>query len=80
MTTLEEYTSIAGISAGSQEMGATVAEAIMRVGIDGSTTTENTKDLTDSIEFSEGLEHGIGFADPGFIKEVWHFCTGSKAE
>jgi chaperonin GroEL len=79
VTTLEEYTSIAGISSGSQEMGAMVAEAIMRVGIDGSTTTESCQDLADSIEFSEGLEHEVGYSDPVFIKEVENMtCTLDK--
>jgi chaperonin GroEL len=70
VTTLEQYTDIAGISANSVEMGAMVADAIMHVGADGSTTTESGKELEDVLEFGEGLEHEMGFLNAVFIKEV----------
>ena len=70
VTTLEQFASIAGISAGSDEMGQMVADAIMRVGADGSTTTESGNELRDSLEFSEGLEHEVGYANPVFVKEL----------
>jgi chaperonin GroEL len=70
VTTLEEYASIAGISAGSEKMGAIVAEAIMRVGGDGSTTTEQGRSYEDTIEYSEGLEHEVGYIDEAFVTEV----------
>ncbi len=70
VTTLEQYASIAGISAGSEEMGQKVAEAIMHVGADGSTTTESGNELHDTLEFSEGLEHEVGWANAAFVKEL----------
>jgi len=70
VTTIEQYTDIAGISANSVEMGKMVADAIMHVGADGSTTTESGKELHDELEFGEGLEHEVGFANAVFIKEV----------
>jgi len=70
VTTLEQYASIAGISSGSEDMGMMVAEAIMRVGADGSTTTEDGNGLEDVLEFSEGLEHEVGYITPAFVKEV----------
>ena len=47
----------------SQDMGEKVAEAVMRVGYDGSTTTESHEDFVDVVEFAEGLEHEVGL-DP----------------
>ena len=44
-------------------MGEKVAEAVMRVGYDGSTTTESHEDFVDVVEFAEGLEHEVGL-DP----------------
>lgn len=70
VTTFEQYAHIASISANSDEMGETVAKAIMKVGHDGSTTTESGKELTDSIEYSEGLEHEVGYSNPVFVKEM----------
>jgi chaperonin GroEL len=70
VTTLEQYASIATISSGSPDMGEKVAEAVMRVGYDGSTTTEAHEDFVDVVEFAEGLEHEVGYCDPAFIKEL----------
>ena len=42
----------------------------MQVGADGSTTTESGKELVDAIEYSEGLEHQMGYQSNVFINEV----------
>lgn len=71
VTTLQEYADIAGISANSPEMGQVVADAIMRVGADGAITCEAGKELTDRLEFAEGLEHvDIGFVSDKFVTDV----------
>jgi len=70
VTTIQQYTDIASISANSVEMGSMVAKAIMHVGADGSTTTESGKELEDELEFGEGLEHEVGYANAAFVNQV----------
>lgn len=70
VTTLEQYAAIAGISANSESMGQLVAEAVMRVGFDGAVTTEEGREMTDSLEFSEGLEQEAGYVSDKFITDV----------
>ena len=70
VTTLEQYKDIASISSGSDDMGEMVANAIMTVGPDGSTTTESGRELHDELEFTEGLEHEVGWTNAAFIKEM----------
>ena len=36
-----------------------VADALMKVGYDGACTAEESKELTDKLEISEGLEHEV---------------------
>jgi len=67
--TLEQYRDIASISANSEEMGAIVADALQRVGADGACTCEPGKELVDSLEFAEGLEHEVGYVNEAFIKD-----------
>lgn len=70
VTTFEQYKSVAAISSGSEEMGAMVAEALIRVGGDGACTAEESKNSADLLEFTEGLEHEVGYLSDKFIKEV----------
>jgi len=70
VTTLEQYASIASISAGDERMGQNVGEAIMRVGFDGAVTTEDSKETEDSLEFGEGLEQESGFISDKFVTNV----------
>ena len=65
--TIEQYRNIASISANSEDMGAIVADALMRVGADGACTSEAGKELTDSLEFAEGLEHDLGWINEAFV-------------
>eukprot|EP00966_Prymnesium_polylepis_P138802 3207453-Prymnesium_polylepis.1 len=64
----EQYASIGGISSGSEEMGATVADAIFKVGYEGSTTVELGRDIKDTIEFTDGMEHEVGWLNERFVK------------
>lgn len=70
VTTLEQYAAIASISANSDEMGQVVADALMRVGKEGAVTCEAGKELQDSLEFAEGLEHDLGFVSDKFVTDV----------
>jgi len=47
-----------------------VGEAVMRVGFDGAVTTEDSKEMTDSLEFSEGLEQEAGYISDKFVTDV----------
>ena len=69
VTTYEQYKDIASLSANSEEMGTMVADAIDRVGYDGACTSEAGKELHDSLEFAEGLEHESGFVSDMFVKD-----------
>jgi chaperonin GroEL len=60
VTTLERYKQIASVSANSEEMGSIIAEALFKVGLDGSTVIENGQLTTDFLEFSEGMELDTG--------------------
>ena len=70
VTTYEQFKDIASISSGSEEMGEMVADALQRVGADGAVTCEAGKELRDSLEIAEGLEHECGYANEAFVKEV----------
>jgi len=69
VNTIEQYESIATISTGSEEMGARVAEAVFRVGGDGSTVLEVGKELADTVEYTEGMEHEVGWINSAFVKD-----------
>jgi hypothetical protein len=73
--TLEQYRDIASISANSEEMGAIVADALQRVGADGACTCEPGKELVDSLEFAEGLEHEVGYG--ARLPLIKHWNTGT---
>jgi len=40
------------------------------VGVDGSTTVESGRELTDAIEFTDGMEHEVGWINPNFVKDL----------
>jgi len=61
VTTYEQYQQIASISVQDWDMGGNVADALMRVGIDGSTTVEEGELMSDVVEFTEGMEVETGF-------------------
>jgi len=63
VTTREQFQEIAAISANDWEMGGRIAEALDKVGLDGSTTLEEGPELFDTLEFTEGME-----VDTGLLK------------
>jgi len=63
----EEITQVATISAGSDEIGAKIAEALDKVGRDGVVTVEEGKGLTIDIEYKDGMEFDRGYASAYFV-------------
>lgn len=57
-----EIAQVAAISAGDEEIGAKIAEALDKVGRDGVVTVEEGKGLTIDIEYKEGMEFDRGYA------------------
>lgn len=62
----DELTQVATISAGSEDIGQKIAEAIRKVGADGVVTVEEGKGLQMEIEYKEGMEFDRGYASPYF--------------
>ena len=61
----EEITQVATISAGDEEIGAKIAEALGKE--DRVVTVEDGKGLTIDIEYKEGMEFDRGYASPYFV-------------
>ncbi len=57
----EEIAQVATISAGSEEIGSKIAEALEKVGRDGVVTVEEGKGLDIDIEYKEGMEFDRGY-------------------
>lgn len=58
---------VATISAGDEEIGQKIAEAIDKVGKDGVITVEEGRGLELSIDYKEGMEFDKGYASPYFV-------------
>jgi chaperonin GroEL len=65
--TQEEIAQVATISAGDEEIGQKIAEALEKVGRDGVVTVEEGKGLTIEIEYKEGMEFDKGYASQYFV-------------
>jgi len=65
----DEIVQVATISAGDEEIGKKIAEAIMKVGKDGVVTVEEGKGLQMEIEYKEGMEFDRGYASPYFVTD-----------
>lgn len=63
----EEIEQVAAISAGDEEIGAKIAEALDKVGRDGVVSVEEGKGLTIDIEYKEGMEFDKGYVSPYFV-------------
>jgi chaperonin GroEL len=55
------------VSAGSEEIGKKIAEALEKVGRDGVVTVEEGKGLDIDIEYKEGMEFDRGYVSPYFV-------------
>lgn len=62
-----DIANVATISAGNEELGRIIAEAIKKVGKDGVITVEEGRGLTTEVEYTEGMEFDKGYASPYFV-------------
>ncbi len=63
----EEIAQVATVSAGSEEIGAKIADTIRKVGKDGVVTVEEGKGLEIEIDYKEGMEFDKGYASAYFV-------------
>jgi chaperonin GroEL len=63
----EEIAQVATVSAGSDEIGRRIAEALEKVGRDGVVTVEEGKGLEIEIDYKEGMEFDKGYASAYFV-------------
>lgn len=70
LTTTEEITQVATISAQDAVIGKTISEAIARVGKDGVITVEEGKTMEMSVDYKEGMELDKGYASPYFVTDT----------
>merc|ERR1740124_1832417 len=66
---IEDLKNVATIASGSVDMGRIIAQAVDKVGENGSTVIEESQTLFDEIEFTEGLTIDRGFISPYFVKD-----------
>jgi chaperonin GroEL len=62
-----DWANVATISAGNNELGNLIAEALKKVGKDGIITVEEGRGLSTEIEYKEGMEFDKGFASAYFV-------------
>ena len=65
--TRERIGQVASLSAHEDAIGETIAEAMEKVGRDGVITVEESRGLTDEIEYVEGMQVDRGYTSPYFI-------------
>jgi chaperonin GroEL len=63
----EEIAQVATVSAGNEEIGSKIAEALERVGRDGVVTVEEGRGLEIEIEYKEGMEFDKGYISAYFV-------------
>lgn len=63
----EEIAQVATVSAGNEEIGAKIAEALDKVGRDGVVTVEEGRGLEIEIEYKEGMEFDKGYISAYFV-------------
>jgi chaperonin GroEL len=67
--TKDEVAQVASISAGDREIGATIAEALDKVGKDGVITVEESNTFGIELEFTEGMQFDKGYISPYFVTD-----------
>ena len=65
--TRERIGQVASLSAHEEAIGETIAEAMEKVGKDGVITVEESKGLSDEIEYVDGMQIDRGYISPYFI-------------
>jgi chaperonin GroEL len=64
-----DIANVATVSAGNEELGELIAEALKKVGKDGVVTVEEGRGLTTEIEYTEGMEFDKGYASPYLVTD-----------
>jgi len=64
-----EVSNVAAISAGDQEIGKKIAEAMDKVGKDGVITVEDGQTFGIELEFTEGMQFDKGYISPYFVSD-----------
>jgi len=65
----DEVAQVASISAADKEIGATIAEALDKVGKDGVITVEESNTFGIELEFTEGMQFDKGYISPYFVSD-----------
>ncbi len=66
----EQIAQVAGISSADAEIGATISEAIDKVGKDGVITVEESHTFGIELEFAEGMRFDKGYLAPYFVTDA----------
>lgn len=67
--TKEEKAQVASISAGDEEIGGLIADAMEKVGNDGVITVEESKTMDTSLETVEGMQFDRGYISPYMVTD-----------
>ncbi len=62
-----DWANVAAISAGNEELGGLISEALRKVGKDGVITVEEGRGITTEIDHKEGMEFDKGYASAYFV-------------
>ncbi len=62
-----DWANVAAISAGNEELGNLISDALKKVGKDGVITVEEGRGITTEIEHKEGMEFDKGYASAYFV-------------
>ncbi|NLY71945.1 MAG: chaperonin GroEL [Clostridiales bacterium] len=66
----EEIAQVASISAGDEEIGDLIAEAMEKVGTDGVITVEESKSMGTTLEVVEGMQFDRGYLSPYMVTDT----------
>lgn len=66
----ENIAQVAGISAGSEEVGVMIADAMEKVGKDGVITVEESKGFVTELEVVEGMQFDRGYSSPYMVTDT----------